>query len=436
MDAQFPTFDECEKVFLVGFNTKENVVAGENVSFSELKNLTKTAGAEPVDGFVSSQKYINPAYFIGTGKVAEIAAVCKQKEIHAVIFDTDLSPAQTRNLEKEINAKIIDRTTLILEIFAQRARTNEGKLQVELAQLEYLLPRLTRMWTHLSRQYGGLRTRGPGEKQLEVDRRRVQTRIRRLHDLLADIRKQRATQRKRRQKIHLPVIGIVGYTNAGKSTFLHSLTNADILIEDKLFATLDPTTRMYQFPNGEKFLFVDTVGFIRNLPHKLVESFKATLEETKEADVLLHIADASAPDLNSQIAAVNSVLEEIGASDKPILLALNKTDVLSHKAKKDLQSGNESAVFISAKYNYGFADLFSKLRDLLAPNDKRIKLQLPPHKSELLSKLYKHGNVLSAEYLDDKILVDAFVPKNLIAQTRKFRIKSDVNSTKKSENEN
>jgi len=423
MDAQFPTFDDCEQVFLVGFNSKENVVAGKNVSYDELKSLTETAGAEPIDGYISNQKTINPAFYIGSGKVVEIAEICKRKEIHAVIFDIDLSPAQTKNLEKKIEVKIIDRTTLILEIFAQRARTNEGKVQVELAQLEYLLPRLTNMWTHLSRQYGGLRTRGPGEKQLESDKRIIQTRIRRLNGLLATIRKQRATQRKRRKSIHLPVIGIVGYTNAGKSTFLKSLTNADVLIEDKLFATLDPTTRLYQFSTGEKFLFVDTVGFIRNLPHKLVESFKATLEETKEADILLHVADASAPDLESQIAAVESVLEEIGAKGKPILLALNKIDLLSHKAKKDLQAENEENIFISAKYSYGFAELFTKLRSLLKPDDKRIKLRLPPHKSELLSKLYKHGKVLSVEYLDDCIAVDAFVPKNLTDQTKRYRVK-------------
>ena len=423
MDAQFPTFDDCEQVFLVGFNSKENVVAEKNVSYDELKSLAETAGAEPVDGYISNQKTINPAFYIGSGKVVEIAETCKKKEIHAVIFDIDLSPAQTKNLEKAIEVKIIDRTTLILEIFAQRARTNEGKVQVELAQLEYLLPRLTNMWTHLSRQYGGLRTRGPGEKQLESDKRIIQTRIRRLNGLLATIRKQRATQRKRRKNIHLPVIGIVGYTNAGKSTFLNSLTNADVFIEDKLFATLDPTTRLYQFSTGEKFLFVDTVGFIRNLPHKLVESFKATLEETKEADILLHVADASAPDLESQIAAVESVLEEIGAKGKPILLTLNKIDLLSHKAKKDLQAANEDNIFISAKYSYGFAELFTKLRSLLKPDDKRIKLRLPPHKSELLSKLYKHGKVLSVEYLDDCIAVDAFVPKNLTDQTHRYRVK-------------
>jgi len=423
MDIQLPDFDEKEQVFLIGFKTRENLVGDENVSYEELVSLTETAGAEPVGGFVCNQRSINPAFYVGTGKVAEITEICKTKSVHTVIFDTDLSPAQTRNLEKEINAKIIDRTTLILDIFAQRARTKEGKLQVELAQLEYLLPRLTKMWSHLSRQYGGLRARGPGEKQLEVDRRIIQTRIRRLHSLLSDVRKQRATQRKRRKKTNLPVIGIVGYTNAGKSTFLHSLTKADILIEDKLFATLDPTTRLYQFFTGEKFLFIDTVGFIRNLPHKLVESFKATLEETIEADVLLHIADASATDLESQISAVNSVLKEIGAEDKSILLALNKIDVLSHKAKKDLQSGNEDAVFISAKYNYGFMDLFTKLQSLLKSNVKRVNLRLPPHKSELLSKLYKYGKVISAEYLDEYIIVDAFIPKNLIEKIRRYKTK-------------
>ena len=417
MDTQIPALDPQERALLVGFNTRKNIINNRNFSFEELENLIVTAGAVPVEGIICSPRSINPAFFIGKGRVADIAKRCEENEIHTVVFDRDLSPAQTRNLEKEIEAKIIDRTSLILEIFALRAHTREGKLQVELAQLKYLLPRLTRMWTHLSRQYGGLRTRGPGEKQLEVDRRKVQARIRRLQNLLQEVRQRRSMQRKRRKRADIPIIGIVGYTNSGKSTLLKSLTDADVIIEDKLFATLDPTTRAYHFPSGEVFLFIDTVGFIRNLPHNLVESFKATLEETREADILL--------DLLSQIDAVNSVLEELSVDNKPCLLVLNKTDLLSHKKRKELQLKHENAAFISAKYNYGFPDLLSKLSALLTTDNKHVMLRLPPHKSELLSKMYKYGKVLSTEYLDDCIIVDAFLPKKLLSQAQRYRIKNE-----------
>ncbi len=417
--------EDNEPACLVGFDTRENIVDGKNVSFEELLDLARTAGVNPVATCMSKKKNVHPAYFIGKGKVEELSWLCQCNEAKLVIFDQDLSPAQMKNLEKELEVKIVDRTGLILEIFAQRARSKEGKLQVELAQLEYLLPRLTRLWTHLSRQYGGFGTRGPGEKQIEMDRRQIQGRIRRLHKLLETVKKQRATQRKRRQHSDIPVIAIVGYTNAGKSTFLRSLTHAEVLVEDKLFATLDPTTRMYQFPSGEQFLFVDTVGFIRNLPHGLVEAFKATLEETHQADVLLHIADASAPDLPSQIEAVHSVLKELNSDDNPQLLVLNKIDLLSHRRKKELESEYPEAALISAQYKYGFADLFNKLRGKITFKRKRTLLRLPPHKSQLLSKLHEQGKVLATEYQDDAILVEAFVPENLVAQTRKYRVKSE-----------
>jgi GTP-binding protein HflX len=267
-------------------------------------------------------------------------------------------------------------------------------------------------------------TRGPGETQLEVDRRTVQRRIRRLHDLLEQVRKQRATQRKQRQQSLTPVIAIVGYTNAGKSTLLHTLTQAEVLIEDKLFATLDPTTRLYRMSSGERYLLVDTVGFIRNLPHRLVEAFKATLEEVHEADVILHIADAAVTDLDEQIESVHRVLKELDADDKPQLLALNKIDRLSHRARKLREANHPGAALISAQYGYGFTDLFAKLKELVPAQRSLTRLRLPPHKSELLSRIYEQGHVLSADYREDAILVEALVPESLKAETRRYRVKS------------
>jgi len=420
-----PRPDAIERACLVGFELPGSLVDGVNVSLNELRALTLTSGAEPAVELICRHAALHPAYCIGSGKADELAALCHANDVSLVIFDHDLAPVQARNLERVTDAKILDRTGLILQIFAQRARSREGKLQIELAQLQYLLPRLTRMWGHLSRQYGGLGTRGPGEMQLEVDRRRVQTRIQRLHSLIADVRKQRATQRKRRRLSDTPVIALVGYTNAGKSTLLRTLTHADVLIEDKLFATLDPTSRLYRTPAGEKFVFTDTVGFIRNLPHGLVEAFKATLEEVHEADALIHVADASIPDLAEQIAAVHVVLRELDADAKPQLLTLNKTDKLSHRRKKELQTAYPNAAFISAEYGYGFADMFTRLRPVLPIHRLRTKLRLPPHRSLLLSKLYKLGKVLSALYLEDGIVVEAYVPDSLVEETKRFRVKAN-----------
>lgn len=418
-----PRHDAREPACLVGFDLPGNIIGDENVSFAELTALALTAGTEPVAELICTRVAMHPAYFIGKGKAEELARLCHEHDLHLVLVDHDLTPGQVRNLERMTDAKIIDRTGLILQIFAQRAQSRVGKLQVELAQLEYLLPRLTHLWSHFSRQYGGVGTRGPGETQLEVDRRRVQARIRRLHEQLAAVRKQHSVQHQRRQRSEIPLVALAGYTNTGKSTLLRTLTKADVLVEDKLFATLDPTSRVCQCPTGERFIFTDTVGFIRNLPHGLVAAFKATLEETAQADVLLHVADGTVPDLAAQIAAVNDVLREIGVDKKPVVLALNKVDKLSHHERRALHAAYPDAAMISAQYGYGLNDLFRKLRTQLPASMTRLHLRIPFQKSLLVSRLYEHGDVVTAQYAEDAVLVDAYVPDCLLADLRRYRAK-------------
>src|SRR3982750_3518015 len=297
-------------------------------SMEELAELANSAGAEVVDTVTQKLQKPTAPYYIGKGKAELIKESCQDQKVTSVIFDDELSPAQGRNLENLLSRKVIDRTQLILDIFAQRARSREGRLQIELAQLQYLLPRLTRMWTHLSRQTGGIGTRGPGETQLEVDRRRVQERIARLERDLEEVRKRRAVQRQGRKRHQWPVAAVVGYTNAGKSTLLNLLTGADVVAENKLFATLDPTTRSLTLPNKQRVLLTDTVGFLRRLPHPLIDSFKATLEEVSEADLLIHIVDLSHPRLDEHMAAVDAVIKEIGAYGKQTLIIFNKIDML------------------------------------------------------------------------------------------------------------
>src|SRR5436309_10744721 len=295
-------------------------------SMEELRELANSAGAEVVSTVTQKLQKPTAPYYIGRGKAELIKESFKDQQVTSVIFDDELSPAQGRNLETLLARKVLDRTQLILDIFAQRARSREGRLQIELAQLQYLLPRLTRMWNHLSRQTGGIGTRGPGETQLEVDRRRVQERIARLERELSEVRKRRSVQREGRRRHHWPVAAIVGYTNAGKSTLLNRLTGADVIAVDKLFATLDPTTRQLVLPNKQKVLLTDTVGFIRKLPHTVIESFKATLEEVHEADLLIHVVDLSHPHFRDQMAAVDAVIDELDAHGKQTLTVFNKID--------------------------------------------------------------------------------------------------------------
>lgn len=344
----------------VDLGKREEWTAGERAA--ELKELALSAGAKVTEELIVHKDKIEPAFYIGKGKVEEIAGICVEKGISAVIFNNDLSGTQQRNLEGVIRRKVIDRAQLILDIFARRAHSNEGKIQVELAQLLYLLPRLTGKGVEMSRLGGGIGTRGPGEKKLEVDRRRIRTRINHLEKELESLSARRAMMRKRRERFSVPAIAIIGYTNAGKSTLLNALTSSGVMVQDKLFSTLDPTVRQLILPDKRKVLFVDTVGFINDLPHHLVEAFKATLEEVVEASLLVHIIDISHPKAIQQSDAVYKVLEEIGAKGKPVITALNKIDRLENAALiEKAMAYFTDAVPISALKKEGFDTLINRI---------------------------------------------------------------------------
>lgn len=328
----------------------------------ELKELALSAGAKVIEELIVRKDRIEPACYIGKGKVDQIAGICAGKNINVVIFNNDLSGTQERNLEEITARKVIDRTQVILDIFARRAHSNEGKLQVELAQLMYLLPRLTGKGIHLSRLGGGIGTRGPGEKKLEVDRRRIRSRITHLKDELEGLMQRRSMMRKKRERFSLPTVAIIGYTNAGKSTLLNALTNSAVAVQDKLFSTLDPTVRKLILPDRRTILFIDTVGFIDMLPHHLVEAFKATLEEVVEADLLLHVVDISHNKAKEQSNAVYKVLESIGAKDKSIVTVLNKTDKVENEAVIERAKAYfPDAVAVSAIKREGFKDLIDRI---------------------------------------------------------------------------
>ena len=393
----------AEKVFLVGVELKSRDRAELRESLDELAELSQTAGAEVAGDGIQKMESLNAATFIGKGKAEEFSKFCKSNNVDTVIFDDELSPAQSRNLEKIFECKILDRTALILDIFAQRARTREGKLQIELAQLQHLLPRLTKFWGHLSRQAGGIGMRGgEGESQLEADRRKVQERIDKIERDLDLVRRRRATQRAGRQRSNWPLASIVGYTNAGKSTLLNALTGADVLVKDILFATLDPTTRRLKLPTNQNVLLTDTVGFIKKLPHGLVEAFKATLEEVVQADLLLHVVDISHPQAEEQIAAVNSVLAEIGAGEKSTIMVFNKTDKLTkanaHGALNRLQEKFPHAVAISATTGEGISTLLAELGTQLEPKREFLELKIPHEQSAVIARLHKVGQVIERRY--------------------------------------
>lgn len=373
----------------------------------ELKELARTAGAEAVGVVTQRRRRPDPAIFVGKGKLDELAALVGEAGADLVIFDHDLAPAQARNLEKVLEAGVLDRTQLILDIFAQRARTREGKVQVELAQLRYLLPRLTGRGTALSRLGGGIGTRGPGETKLETDRRRVRQRIRDLVQELEDIRRRRRVQRGRREQREIPVVALVGYTNAGKSTMLRALTGADTLVEDRLFATLDPLTRRLDLPGGTQALLTDTVGFIHDLPHQLVAAFSATLEEVVEADLLLHVVDASHPLAPEMVDTVMGVLSDLGAGDKPMVMALNKCDRLSQPAPPVPTAGAEAVVLTSAVTGRGLDQLVRAVEESLGRRRRRVQFWIPYDRLEVLDLIHRSGRVESTRYVDSGIEVVA-----------------------------
>jgi GTP-binding protein HflX len=402
------------RVFLIGVELKSRTAADVHESLAELEELAETAGTLIVGEGVQKMAVPVAATYIGPGKAEEFAKSCKENDVDTIIFDDELSPAQTRNLEKIFGVKIMDRTALILEIFGQRARTREGKLQIEHAQLKYLLPRLTRFWSHLSRQRGSTGSiGGEGESQLEADRRKISERIEKIASELDKVRSQRETQRAGRQRSLWPLASIVGYTNAGKSTLLNKLTGATVLAEDKLFATLDPTTRRLKLPTNQNVLLTDTVGFIKKLPHGLVEAFKATLEEVVQADLLMHVVDISHPQAEEQIDAVNDVLMEIGAAEKPVLMVFNKIDQLAGGIAPLMREKYPHAVSISAKTGEGVAPLLAELGSQLRPIREFLDLRVPQEKAAVIARIHAVGQVVTSRYSGKNARFKVRIPPHL-----------------------
>jgi GTPase len=410
-----------ERALLIGLE-KEGVSKWDlRDSLEELAELANSAGAEVVDTVTQKLPKPTAPYYIGRGKAESIKDTCQHRHVTSIIFDDELSPAQGRNLENLFARKVLDRTQLILDIFAQRARSREGRLQIELAQLHYLLPRLTRMWHHLSRQTGGIGTRGPGETQLEVDRRRVQERIARLERELEAVRKTRAIQRQGRKRHQWPVAAVVGYTNAGKSTLLNLLTGADVVTENKLFATLDPTTRSFVLPNKQRVLLTDTVGFLRKLPHTLIESFKATLEEVSEADLLIHIVDLSHPRVDEQMEAVDTVIKELDAFGKQTLIVFNKIDYLENRELAETYVKHfPGSVAISARTGEGVGDLVRALQSALSSWRLRSRFLIPASESALIAEIHRVGHVLELSYQGDEAAIVAHIPPDLAQKLERY----------------
>lgn len=401
-----------EKFILVGVETGKDRM---EESLTELEELLETAGGETVGRVIQNLESINKATYVGKGKVEEIRELAEELGADGIVCDDELSPAQLSNLKDELDIKVLDRTLVILDIFAAHAQTSEGKLQVELAQLKYRSSRLTGLGKNLSRLGGGIGTRGPGESKLESDRRAIRERVSQLRSEIEKVESSRETLRKHRMSDGIPVIAIVGYTNAGKSTFLNKITDAGILAEDKLFATLDPTTRSLKIPDGEEVLFTDTVGFISKLPHNLVDAFKSTLEEAKYADLILHVADASNPEVDEQMKVVYRTLEELKVTGKPVITFLNKQDKLEEeRIIKDIKA--DAVVKGSAKTGAGIDELLSKITEILREGKVFIDTVLSYADTSKISVIRKKGQLLSEKYEGEGIKVKAYVPKAVAGQ--------------------
>ncbi len=406
-----------ERAVLVGIDRPRTAAASAD-SLVELEQLADTAGLTTVGRLAQVVRRPHPATLVGGGKVAEIHSLATAERADVVIFDDPLTPAQQRNLERTLGCKVLDRSALILDIFAQRARSLEGKLQVELAQLQYLLPRLTRQWTHLSRQRGGgVGTRGPGETQLEVDRRRVRERIAQLRRRLAGVERTRGLHRAERRATPAPVVALVGYTNAGKSTLMNALTQAGVLVEDRLFATLDPTVRRLRLREGLTVLLADTVGFIHKLPHQLVEAFKSTLEQVRTADLLLHVVDGSQPGWVEQMRVTDEVLADIGAGAVPRIVVMNKADRVPAGDRAGV--GTSDCIWVSAATGTGLSVLLGRIETIMGARLTRVRCELPAARGDLLALLRRTGSILEESYHDGMVRVSAVVPSNVAGRLLK-----------------
>jgi len=390
-------------------------------SLDELGRLAESAGAEVVARLTQERKSPSSALYFGPGKVEEMRALSKREGADLMISDDPLSPIQERNLVGSLGVRVIDRTALILDIFAQRARTMEGKLQVELAQLSYLLPRLVGQWKHLERLGGGIGTRGPGEMQIESDRRIIRNRIRKISEELERVRVHRRLLRDRRKASGLPVVALVGYTNAGKTTLLNRLTGSSRAAADQLFVTLDPTARLVSLPPHASFVLTDTVGFIKKLPHQLVAAFKATLEELAEADVLVHVVDAGHPALDEQMAAVEGLLAELEVTDRPLIVAFNKVDRLDSEAELRTLLERFNGVAISALTGEGTEALLARLDEAFRPRTQRITLRIPYQDGPALAMCYERGRVLTRADEPEGIRLEVELPRRLVPRVARYR---------------
>ena len=388
-------------------------------SLDELSELVKSAGAEPVLLLTQKLPRVESATYVGTGKLQEICELCASQEIDLIVADAELSPTQIKNMENATDVRVIDRTTLILDIFALRARSKEGKLQVELAQLKYMLPRLTGKGVEMSRLGGGIGTRGPGETKIETDRRHIRRRMETLKDELSEIEKHRQMLRRRREKDGVITCAIVGYTNAGKSTLMNTLTDAGVLAQDKLFATLDPTSRALKLPSGISIMLIDTVGLVRRLPHHLVEAFRSTLEEAAQSDIIINLCDASSEEARIHLQVTRDLLDSLGCGDTPVITVLNKCDLLDDTL---LAQDFNSYVKISAKNGDGIDDLLQAIEDNLPVRMRRVNLLVPFSSAGLVSEIRENGTLLSEEYVPEGVSVEAIVDEQLYARVREFEV--------------
>jgi GTP-binding protein HflX len=410
--------DTNERALLVGVSVGAGQRARTEATVQELGLLAESAGARVVGSIIQERRQKDPATLVGRGKLEDVSRVSRDSGADVILFDDELSPAQQRNLEDAVGVKTLDRTQLILDIFARRARTREGRLQVELAQLDYLLPRLTGAGVMLSRLGGGIGTRGPGETKLETDRRRIRQRIQSVKREIEKVRRERRVRRETRRQKAFPVVALVGYTNAGKSTLFNALTEAGTVVSDQLFMTLDPLVRRARLGAGSDVFVVDTVGFIQKLPHQLVAAFRATLEELLDADLLLHVMDAAAEDSDEREAAVTRVLEEVGAAQKPRLKVLNKSDALSEARQKAARAARPDAVLVSARTGFGLDDLRAALRRHLDLEPRRVRLRFSSKDTRAIASVYAAGRVTAHEIDGSEVRLEADLPGRLLERYR------------------